>query len=99
MLVVIGFRRRVSQVPQAMTAAARAGTRIVYITDRAAPAVPQATWTIPCAVRGMEFFDRYAAAMSLLHFLCVAVMEKLGAAGRNRLQHIEKLHEELLDFD
>lgn len=98
-LIVIGFRRRLAQLPQGMTAAAARGTRIAYITDRAAPAAPQATWTIPCAVRGMDFFDRYAAAMSLLHFLCVAIIEKLGASGRARLQRIESLHEDLNDFD
>jgi DNA-binding MurR/RpiR family transcriptional regulator len=98
-LIVVGFRRRVAQVPQAMAAATKTGTRILYITDRAAPAVPQATWTIPCAVRGMDLFDRYAAAMSLLHFLCVAIVEKLGPRARARLQRIENLHEELHDFD
>lgn len=98
-LIVVGFRRRLSQLPQVMTAAAASGARIVYITDMAAPAPPQATWTIPCAVRGMDFFDRYAAAMSLLHFLCVAIIEKLGAGGRGRLQRIESLHEDLHDFD
>ena len=99
LLIVIGFRRRVSEVPRTMAAAAEAGARILYITDRAAAPSPHATWTIPCGVRGMDIFDRYAAAMSLLHFLCVAVMEKLGAEGRARLQHVEKLHEELHDFD
>jgi DNA-binding MurR/RpiR family transcriptional regulator len=98
-LIAIGFRRRVPQVPQAMAAAAAGGARIVYITDWAAPPSPHATWTIPCAVRGMDLFDRYAAAMSLLHFLCVAIVEKLGAPGRAHLQRIENLHEELHDFD
>lgn len=56
-------------------------------------------WTLPCAVRGMDLFDRYAAAMSLLHFLCVAIVEKLGGPDRARLQRIETLHEELHDFD
>jgi hypothetical protein len=37
--------------------------------------------------------------MSLLHFLCVAIVEKLGAPGRAHLQRIENLHEELHDFD
>lgn len=98
-LIVVGFRRRLSQVPQAMAAAAAAGARIVYITDRAAAPSPHATWTLPCAVRGMDLFDRYAAAMSLLHFLCVAIVEKLGKEGRARLQRIETLHEDLHDFD
>ncbi len=99
LLIVVGFRRRVSEVPRAMAIAADAGARVLYITDRAAAPSPHATWTIPCAVRGMDFFDRYAAAMSLLHFLCVAVVEELGSKGRGRLQRIESLHEELHDFD
>jgi len=99
LLIAIGFRRRLAQLPQAMAAAAARGARIVYITDRTAPASPHATWTIPCAVRGMDLFDRYAAAMSLLHFLCVAIVEKLGAGARGRLQRIETLHEDLHDFD
>ncbi len=98
-LIVIGFRRRVAEVPRAMAAAHAAGAKVLYVTDRSAEAAPPATWTIPCAVRGKDLFDRYAAAMSLLHFLCVAIVDRLAAKGRGRLQRIENLHEELHDFD
>ncbi len=99
LLIVIGFRRRVAEVPRAMAAAQAAGARVLYVTDWSADPAPNATWTLPCAVRGKAVFDRYAAAMSLLHFLSVAVVDRLAATGRGRLQRIEQLHEQLHDFD
>lgn len=98
LLVAIGLRRRPARLQRAMAAAAASGAHILYIADRATPASPHATWTLPCAVSGAELFDRYAAAMSLLHFLCVAIVEKLGASARRRLRRIEALHEDLHDF-
>lgn len=98
-LIIIGFRRRIAEVPRAMAAAHAAGAKVLYVTDWLAEPAPDATWTIPCAVRGMDLFDRYAAAMSLLHFLSVAIVDRLAARGRSRLQRIENLHEELHDFD
>ncbi len=98
-LIVIGFRRRVAEVSRAMTAARAAGAKVLYITDWFAEPAPDATWTIPCAVRGKDLFDRYPAAMSLLHFLSVAIVNRLAAKGRARLQRVESLHEELHEFD
>ena len=98
-LLVIGLRRRVAEVRRAMSAARAAGARVVYVADWSAEAAPDANWTLPCAVRGKDLFDRYTAAMSVLHFLCVAVVERLAAKGRSRLQRIENLHETLHDFD
>ena len=98
-LIVVGFRRRVDEMRQGMAAAGKAGAKILYITDRTAKPSPHATWTIPCAVRGRDVFDRYASAMSLLHFLAVAVFNRLGAKARARLQRIEGLHEDMHDFD
>ncbi|MHA1565324.1 MAG: MurR/RpiR family transcriptional regulator [Alphaproteobacteria bacterium] len=99
LLIVVGFRRRVGEVPRAMAAAHAAGAKILYVTDWSAAPVPHATWTIPCAVGGKGLFDRYAAAMSVLHFLSVAVVTHLAATGRGRLQRIENLHEELHEFE
>ena len=98
-LIVIGFRRRIAEVPRAMAAAHAAGAKVLYVTDWSAESTPHATWTIPCAVRGKDLFDRYASAMSFLHFLSVAIVNRLAAKGRGRLQRIENLHEELHDFD
>ncbi|MEC9346886.1 MAG: MurR/RpiR family transcriptional regulator [Pseudomonadota bacterium] len=95
LLVMVGMRRRVPEVEAVMKAARGLGTRVLYITDMAAPPAAGATWTLPCAVRGTDPFDRYGAALSLLHFLSVAVVEKMAERGREHLQTIERLHDTL----
>ena len=98
-LIVIGFRRRVPQLDPLMEAAHAAGARIVYVTDRSAEPSPHATWTVPCAVRGTDLFDRYAGAMSFLHFLAVSIAARTGSRGRKRLARIEELHEAFSQFN
>lgn len=99
LFLVIGFRRRVAEVARAVENAAAGGVKIIYVTDWTAGSLPGATWTVPVAVRGNDLFDRYAGAMSLLHFLCVGVVERIGDKGRKRLNQIEKLHSDFHDFD
>lgn len=99
LLIVVGFRRRVAQVPRAMSVAHKFGAKVLYITDWSAEPSPHATWTLPCAVKGNDLFDRYAAAMSLLHFLSVAIVNRLAEKGRGRLTRIENLHEDLEEFE
>ncbi|MCB2099611.1 MAG: MurR/RpiR family transcriptional regulator [Rhodobacterales bacterium] len=99
MVIVIGFRRRVAAVRPTMAGARALGARVLYITDWSAEPAPDATWTLRCAVRGSDLFDRYASAMSLLHFLSVSVVDRLGARGRARLQRVEDLHRDLREFD
>ncbi len=96
---VIGFRRRVKTLPKVMEIARKNGANILYLTDWAAEPSAHATWTIPCAVGGKDLFDRYASAISFLHFLSVEVVNYLSRKGRARLRYIEQLHEELEDFD
>lgn len=92
MLVCIGLRRRVPQMASVMAEAHDRKAKVLYITDRTAPPLESATWTIPCAVRGTDPFDRYGAVISLLHFLSVAIVEKMAERGRDHLQSIERLH-------
>jgi DNA-binding MurR/RpiR family transcriptional regulator len=99
LLIAIGFRRRITELPRAMAAAQSVGAKILYVTDWSAQPEPTATWTLPCAVQGPDLFDRYSAAMSALHFLSVAIVNHLGTEGRARLQRIENLHEQLHEFD
>ncbi len=95
LLICIGLRRRVPQMTTVISEAHNAGAKVLYITDRTAPPVEDTTWTIPCAVRGKDPFDRYGAVMSLLHFLSVEVIAKMAEKGRARLQSIERLHDTL----
>ncbi len=97
-LIVVGLRRRTAELPRAMAATHAGGAKILYVTDWSANPEPHATWTIPCAVQGRDLFDRYGAAMSVLHFLSVAVVNRLEAQGRARLQRIESLHESMSEF-
>lgn len=99
LLIVIGMRRRVREVTRAIAKTAAAGISVLYITDWAAPPAEGARWTIPVAVRGKDLFDRYASAMSLLHFIAVSVVDKMGETGRRRLNRIESLHSDLHEFD
>lgn len=98
-LIVVGFRRRIDAMRRVMAAAGEAGVRVLYVTDWTARPSPHATWTMRCAVHGQDVFDRYASAMSLMHFLCISVVDTLAAAGRGRIERIEILHEALHDFD
>ncbi len=94
-LICVGMRRRVPQMTTVMNAAHTNKVKVLYITDRTAPPVDSATWTIPCAVRGTDPLDRYGAVLSLFHFLSIAVFEEMAESGRNHLQTIEQLHDEL----
>lgn len=95
MLICVGMRRRVPQMNTVMAAAHGNGAKILYVTDRTAPPVESATWTIPCAVRGTDPLDRYGAVLSLFHFLSIAVFDKMAERGRDHLQRIEQLHDDL----
>ena len=98
-LVVIGFRRRVPVVTRLIDVAARRGARILVLTETAARLRARATWTLRCEVRGDDVFDRYTAAMSLLHLLGVELVQRTGNAGRRRMERIEDLHEALDELE
>lgn len=99
LLICVGMRRRVPQVEKVIAAANKQQAKILYVTDRTAGALSSATWTIPCSVRGSEPFDRYGAVLSLLHFISVAVVEKMGETGRKHLQSIEQLHDTIDEME
>jgi len=99
LFIVVGLRRRVKEIRLAIETAAIAGAKILYITDSTAGYPSNVTWTIHCAVRGDDLFDRYSGAISLLHYLAVALIDLSGDEGLGRLKDIERLHETLHDFD
>ena len=99
LLLVVGVRRRLRRLQQAMQHARNSGALILYITDPTASETARlADWTLRCEVRSASLFDNYVAVMGLLHFLCTAVAEKTGEAGHARLKRVEKLHEKLAEF-
>jgi DNA-binding MurR/RpiR family transcriptional regulator len=98
LLIVIGLRRRVPEVSRTIGAAADNGAKVLFVADANARLQKAATWTLPCAVQGHDVFDRYAGAVSLLHFLSVSLMSRSGKRGRERLKMIEQLQEDLHEF-
>ncbi|MDA0341374.1 MAG: MurR/RpiR family transcriptional regulator [Proteobacteria bacterium] len=97
-LVVLGYRRRVVAVSKVIDLAVAQGARVLYFTDAGAQATTAADWTVTCTIRGHDALDRYAGAMSLMHFYAMGVMRKMGAKGRGRLASIERAHEALHEF-
>lgn len=94
-LVVVAFRRRMPVVERIVKLAVERGAQVAVITDATARLRARATWTLRCEVRGEDLFDRYTAAMSLLHLLSVELVDRAGTAGRRRLERVEDLHERL----
>jgi DNA-binding MurR/RpiR family transcriptional regulator len=97
-VILVGFRRRMPMLEQAMDVVARAGCYTLFVTDPTARTETPATWTVRCESRGEDLFDFYTAAMSFLHFLSVSVVAEIGHKGRDRLKKIESIHEDLREF-
>lgn len=92
-LLAVGFRRRPVTLREIMSHAQQAGARNVLVTDLTAARTAQlATVTLRCHTRGWSMFDSYAAPVSLINHLCVAVGTSLSAAVPGRLALIERLH-------
>lgn len=99
-LILIGMRRRVAQIPTVMKIANRAQTPILLITDPSATRTAKlATWTLICQVRGTSIFDSYTGVVSTLNLLCTAIFRQATKTGYARLRRIEDLHEELDELD
>lgn len=98
LIIIVGFRRRVPEVSQALKWARESSVQTLFITDPSARSSNLSTWTVRCETRGSDLFDHYAAAMSFFHFLSVAIVARTGLRGRSRLARIEELHEEFSQF-
>lgn len=100
LVLVFGFRRRLSQLRIALKSIHAMGVPILYITEPAVGAtVNYATWLLHAEVSGTGTFDSYPAALSLIHLLSVLMVDQAGKQGRIRLKRIEDLHDDLSDFD
>ena len=100
LVVVFGFRRRLTPFRVALKSIHAMGVPILYITEPAVGAtINYATWILYAEVSGTGTFDSYPAALSLIHLLSVLMVDKAGKKGRIRLKQIEDLHDNLSDFD
>ncbi|RYX91900.1 MAG: MurR/RpiR family transcriptional regulator [Comamonadaceae bacterium] len=94
-VVVFGVRRQTRQMRQFLEASSAAGASVIFISDRASPDFPAATWSVQCHCAGPGPLDNHVAVMALCDLLATLVIEGAGAAGRKRLSAIELSHEEL----
>jgi len=95
-LLLIAFRRRPVLLRDLVAATQRAGATTILITDPSAAVTANlAPVVLRCHNRGIALFDSYAAAVSLLTFLCAAVGLRLGRESADRLERIESLHRDL----
>lgn len=92
-LLVMDFRRRVTLLKPIVEHANRVGAKVVVLTDPTATELPaRSDLVLRCVNSGAAVFDSYVAATSVINHLCSALARKLGAAARERLQNIERLH-------
>ncbi len=98
-VLAIGLRRRPHLFRRLLAVMHGRGVPIVMVTDpTASTAARHATVVLRCHTWGSSIFDSYAAAMSVLNFLCARVAADLGANARDRLAIIEDIHRELDDL-
>ena len=98
-LLVMDFRRRVTLLKPIVEHANRVDAKVVVLTDPTATELPaRSDLVLRCVNNGSAVFDSYVAAISLINHLCSALARKLGPAARERLQHIEQLHEHYGDL-
>ncbi|XAH22963.1 MurR/RpiR family transcriptional regulator [Xylophilus sp. GW821-FHT01B05] len=101
LLVVFALRRSVPAAAQFAAQAARAGTKVLYVTDHfskaAAPTVAP-HWLLRCHTQAPGPLDNHTAVMLLCHLLASRVMHHAGAKGRRRMASIEAQHDALQEL-
>jgi len=98
-LLAVGFRRRPPLLADLIAVARQRGVAVVLLTDSGrSRSVRAADVVLRCATRGTYAFDSYAAAISVLNFLCSAVARKLGDRAWARLAQVEEIHASLGDL-
>lgn len=98
-VVAIGLRRRPHLFRRLLALIHERGAPIVMVTDpTASTATRYATVVLRCHNWGSSLYDSYAAAISVLNFLCSRIAAELGAPALGRLGIIEDLHLKLDDL-
>lgn len=98
-LVAVGFRRR-SRIMRVLLEKARdVGLEIILLTDLSASATAKlAHIVVRCHSRPSYVFDSYVSVMSVMNYLTAALALQMGDAVRERMRHIDQLHEALDAF-
>lgn len=95
-LLLVGIRRRPPSIVRLLHAAQRRGVPTILIADSHSPLEePVPPLTFRCETRSLAALDNHVAVMAVIHALAAELIRLTGAAGRERIQEIESLHETL----
>jgi DNA-binding MurR/RpiR family transcriptional regulator len=97
-VVIFALRRRVPQIARIADYAAKAGAKILYVTDHQFTDPVQANWLIRCDTTAPGPLDNHVAVMALCGLLLTKIFELAGTAGRRRLSAIEAAHDAAKDL-
>ncbi len=91
-LVAFDYRRYDPAVVRVAQQAAERGAEVVLFTDRwLSPAADVATTVLPAEVGAPSPFDSLVPALALVEAVIAAVTDRMGEAGRRRLEAIESM--------
>lgn len=100
LVIVLGFRRRLSQFDDLMEYLSTKEATILLIADSTARRY--AAWAdiwLDCPIDGSGAFDSYASAMSLIALVADAALEKSGLIGKRNVVRIATAHDFLNELD
>lgn len=99
-LLVVDFRRRMRRLSTLVQACAKAGARVVLVTDSPVSTLAaQADAVLLCPATDSQVFDSYVGATSLVNFLATQLAQHGGRTTRARLARIEQAHALLSDLE
>jgi DNA-binding MurR/RpiR family transcriptional regulator len=92
---VLGFGvgRRTRALRNVLRSARHAGAQIVFVTDLTGRLEGEGI-VLRCRARGLGAFDSFTGAVSLLHYLCAALAQRIGEPAMDRLRVIDEIHAE-----
>ncbi|WP_226553764.1 MurR/RpiR family transcriptional regulator [Celeribacter naphthalenivorans] len=98
-VLVIAMRRRPRVLGEVVTIAREAGASVIMISD---PTLGEtganASVSLRCQNKGAGIFDSMVVPISLINHLCARLVATKGAALKERLAEIERLHERVDDL-
>lgn len=98
MLVVFDLRRSQPVTEQFTRLAQQQGVKILYITDNYSTGNLSVNWVLRCETKSAGPIDNHVAAMMLCHILASRVIQRVSAAGKQRLALIEQAHDHLKEL-
>ena len=92
-VIVFGVRRQTRQMSVVLEAAARARSKLIFISDQSSSDFAKATWSIQCQCRAPGILDNHVSVMAVCDVLATMVVDASGKAGRKRMATIEMAHD------